>query len=149
MTAFRQPRYLTIDTPDGIASFSGRLATSGPLSLAGPVTITSPNLRDAAKWAGLGVADGAPVPASSATGSLESAGREGPLVQLGAANPERVVDILVGARSVAHQIAKDKSQHLGEDEIKTLKDEIQDVLKNHEKKIDEAIEAKSKEVLEV
>lgn len=53
------------------------------------------------------------------------------------------------ANKHADQIAKDKDQHLSEDEIKTLKEEIQDVLKDHEKKIDDAVDAKSKEILEV
>lgn len=46
-------------------------------------------------------------------------------------------------------LAKDKTAHIPEDEIKTLKDEVQDLLKKHETAIDQAVEAKSKEVMEV
>lgn len=53
------------------------------------------------------------------------------------------------ANKHADQLLKDKSNHYPEDEIKTLKDEIQEALKTYEKKIDDAIEAKTKEIMEV
>lgn len=39
--------------------------------------------------------------------------------------------------------------HVSEDEIKTLKDEIQDLLKKYEKIIDDKVEAKSAEIMEI
>ena len=53
------------------------------------------------------------------------------------------------ANKHADQIAKDKSQRLSEDAVKDLKDEIQNLLKSHEKAIDDAVDGKSKEILEV
>lgn len=49
----------------------------------------------------------------------------------------------------ADGLSKAKDKHYPEDELKTLKDEIQDLLKKHETTIDQAVEAKSKEILEV
>ena len=49
----------------------------------------------------------------------------------------------------ADQLGKDKSAHISEDEIKDLHNEIQELLKKHEKQIDEAVEHKSHEILEV
>lgn len=46
-------------------------------------------------------------------------------------------------------LAKDKTQHLSEDQIDDLKDKIQNMLKQYETDIDKAVEAKSKEILEV
>lgn len=46
-------------------------------------------------------------------------------------------------------LSKDKSQHLSEDQIDDLKDKVQAMLKQHETDIDKAVEAKSKEILEV
>lgn len=46
-------------------------------------------------------------------------------------------------------LEKDKNSHLSEDQIADLKDKVQDLLKKHETAIDEAVAAKSKEVLEV
>ena len=53
------------------------------------------------------------------------------------------------ANKHADQIAKDKSQNLSEDEIKTLKEEIQELLKKKEAQIDEMVEKKAKEISEV
>jgi len=53
------------------------------------------------------------------------------------------------ANKHADQLAKDKSQHLSEDAVKDLKDEIQNLLKGHEKTIDDAVGSKGKEILEV
>jgi len=53
------------------------------------------------------------------------------------------------ANKHADQLTKSKDVHYSEDEIKTLKDEIQSALKKQEEQIDHAVEAKSKEVLEV
>lgn len=39
--------------------------------------------------------------------------------------------------------------HVSEDEIKTLKDEIQDLLKKYEKIVDDKVEAKSAEIMEI
>ena len=46
-------------------------------------------------------------------------------------------------------LAKDKSAHLPEDDAKAAKDDIDQTTKSHETKVDDAIEAKSKEVMEV
>ncbi len=53
------------------------------------------------------------------------------------------------ANKHADQLLKDKTAHYPEDEIKTLKDEIQDLLKKHENEIEQAVEAKAKEISEV
>lgn len=53
------------------------------------------------------------------------------------------------ANKAADALEKDKSVHISEDEIKTLKEEIQDLLKKYESKVDEAIDKKTKEVQEV
>ncbi|MGP1345696.1 MAG: ribosome recycling factor [Phycisphaerales bacterium] len=47
------------------------------------------------------------------------------------------------------QLSKDKDAHISEDELKTLKDEIQEALKARENKIDEMVKHKSDEVLQV
>ena len=47
------------------------------------------------------------------------------------------------------ELAKDKDAHISEDEVKTLHSEIQDLLKKYEKEIDEAVDHKSKEIMEV
>lgn len=53
------------------------------------------------------------------------------------------------ANKHADQLGKDKSAHIPEDEIKSLKDEIQDVLKKYESEIVKMIDAKSAEIMEV
>jgi ribosome recycling factor len=53
------------------------------------------------------------------------------------------------ANKHADALAKQDGQHYSEDEIKTLKDEIQELVKKYEGQIDEIIDAKSKEILEV
>ncbi|QDU72270.1 ribosome recycling factor [Mucisphaera calidilacus] len=47
------------------------------------------------------------------------------------------------------QLAKDKSQHISEDEIEGAKEEIQDLLKKHEKIVEDEVAAKAKEIQEV
>jgi ribosome recycling factor len=47
------------------------------------------------------------------------------------------------------QAAKDKTQHLSEDNVDDAKDEVQKLLKTYEAKVDELITAKTKEVQEV
>lgn len=53
------------------------------------------------------------------------------------------------ANKHADQLLKDKDAHYPEDEIKVLKEEITDLIKAHEKSIEGAVEAKSKEIQEV
>jgi len=53
------------------------------------------------------------------------------------------------ANKHADQLAKDKDQHMSEDEVKTLKNEIQEIVKTHEKIVDDAVEAKAKEIQEI
>lgn len=53
------------------------------------------------------------------------------------------------ANKAADALAKDPSAHVPEDEIETLKTEIQDLLKKFEKQIDDSVEKKSSEILEV
>lgn len=69
------PLDLSVEGVEGTASFGGRLSTAKVLSLAGPVTITSPDLRAAARWSGLAVAEGDTYKQVSITGALDSAGR--------------------------------------------------------------------------
>jgi ribosome recycling factor len=47
------------------------------------------------------------------------------------------------------QASKDKSLSLSEDDVSQAKDEIQDLLKKHEARIDDMIEAKAKEITEI
>ena len=47
------------------------------------------------------------------------------------------------------QLAKDKDQHLPEDEIKSLKEEVQEILKEHESTIDDLVKTKTEEIMEV
>lgn len=47
------------------------------------------------------------------------------------------------------QISKDKTLHLSEDQIEDLKDKVQNLLKQHETGIDQTVDAKTKEVMEV
>ncbi len=53
------------------------------------------------------------------------------------------------ANKAADSLAKQDGTHYSEDEIKTLHDEIQELLKNYESKIEELITKKSKEISEV
>lgn len=53
------------------------------------------------------------------------------------------------ANKQADQLAKDKDAHISEDEVKGLHAEIQDLLKKYEKEVDEAVEGKSKEIMEI
>ncbi|MEN0019431.1 MAG: ribosome-recycling factor, partial [Planctomycetota bacterium] len=53
------------------------------------------------------------------------------------------------ANKAADALGKDKDAHISEDEIDTLKDEIQELLKNYEGKMESAVEAKTKDVMEV
>ena len=53
------------------------------------------------------------------------------------------------ANKQVDQAGKDKTQHLSEDDVEQVKQEIQDLLKKYEKKVDELIDAKIKEVQEV
>lgn len=69
------PIDVTIETPEASATFSGRVVTAKVLSLAGSVTITSPDLRAAARWAGLAVEDGPGYGSLAIDGGLDSAGR--------------------------------------------------------------------------
>ena len=68
------PLDLTVEVPDASASFSGRVSTRNQLALAGTATLASPDLRVAARWAGLAV-EAAEVPMPLAvSGGLESIG---------------------------------------------------------------------------
>jgi ribosome recycling factor len=53
------------------------------------------------------------------------------------------------ANKHAEALEKAKDAHFSEDQIKDLKDKIQNLLKQHETDIDKAVETKSKEILEV
>ena len=53
------------------------------------------------------------------------------------------------ANKHADALEKDKTVHYSEDVIKALHEQVQDLLKKHEKLIDEAVEAKSKEITEI
>jgi len=53
------------------------------------------------------------------------------------------------ANKHADALGKGDAAHVSEDEIKNLKDEIQELLKKHEAEIDRRVAEKSKEVLEV
>ncbi len=53
------------------------------------------------------------------------------------------------ANKLADALAKAPGTSYSEDEIKTLHDEIQELLKSYEAKVEAAIEAKSKEITEV
>ena len=53
------------------------------------------------------------------------------------------------ANKHADQLGKDKSEHMSEDEIKTLKEEIQELLKKYENEINEKVEHKSAEIMQV
>lgn len=53
------------------------------------------------------------------------------------------------ANKHAEGLEKAKDAHYSEDQIKDLKDKIQNLLKQHEADIDKAVEHKSKEILEV
>ena len=53
------------------------------------------------------------------------------------------------ANKQADALAKDDAVHISEDEVATLKDEIQELLKQHEAEIDTAVKAKSEEIMEV
>ena len=69
------PLDLSIEVPDGTASFTGRLSSTGVLNLAGPVTLSSPDLRAVARWAGLEIEQGGAATGIAVAGALESAGR--------------------------------------------------------------------------
>ncbi|MCB1379211.1 MAG: AsmA family protein [Alphaproteobacteria bacterium] len=69
------PLDLTVEAPEGSASFTGRLSTAQSLNLAGSVAIASPDLRAAAHWAGVAVEPRPGDNSLSITGALESAGR--------------------------------------------------------------------------
>jgi len=53
------------------------------------------------------------------------------------------------ANKHADSLAKQEGTHYPEDEIATLKDEIQELLKKYESKMDEAIHAKAEEIQQV
>ncbi len=53
------------------------------------------------------------------------------------------------ANKHADVLGKDKDNPISEDEVKTLHAEIQDLLKKYEKDIDEAVDHKGKEIMEV
>jgi len=53
------------------------------------------------------------------------------------------------ANKHADTLTKQEGEHYPEDEVKTLKEEIQELLKKHETEVDRLVEAKSKEVMEV
>jgi len=53
------------------------------------------------------------------------------------------------ANKAADSLAKQEGTHYPEDEIATLKDEIQDLVKKYEARIDEAIKKKTDEITEV
>lgn len=53
------------------------------------------------------------------------------------------------ANKHADSLAKQQGQHFSEDEIKTLKEEIQELLKKYEAQIDQILEKKTAEILEV
>lgn len=53
------------------------------------------------------------------------------------------------ANKLADTLGTQEGKHYPEDDIKTLKDEIQELVKKYEAEIEEAVETKSKEVMEV
>jgi len=53
------------------------------------------------------------------------------------------------ANKHADALAKQDGTHFSEDEIKTLKDEIQDLVKKYENEIDQMVDAKTTEITEV
>ena len=76
--------------------------------------------------------------------------------QLAAQAKKIAEDTKVACRNVrrdankhADQIAKDKQQNLSEDEVKSLKEEVQELLKKKESAIDEMVEKKANEIMAV
>lgn len=70
------PLELAITTDVGSANFSGRLSTAKVLSLAGPLSLTAENPAEAARWAGLTLAEDMKLPGPlNLEGALDSAGR--------------------------------------------------------------------------
>ena len=70
----------------------------------------------------------------------------------------RVKDLAEQSRVTLRNVRRDnikeaeagkKDNQLTEDDLKAIKDEIQDVLKDHEKAVDGVLEAKTKEIMEV
>ncbi len=53
------------------------------------------------------------------------------------------------ANKHADQLKKNKDEHYPEDELETLKKEIQDLLKKHETEVDKLLEDKTKEIMEL
>ncbi|MEL6329247.1 MAG: ribosome recycling factor [Planctomycetota bacterium] len=53
------------------------------------------------------------------------------------------------ANKHADALGKDKDAHIPEDEVSTLKDEIQELLKKYEGQIESAVKSKSEEIAEV
>lgn len=53
------------------------------------------------------------------------------------------------ANKHADNLAKGTGHHIPEDELETLKEEIQEMLKKYEAEVDTLIEAKSKEIMEI
>jgi ribosome recycling factor len=53
------------------------------------------------------------------------------------------------ANKHAEQLGKDSDAHISEDEISTLKDEIQELLKKYEAEIDTMVKKKSEEITEL
>ncbi len=53
------------------------------------------------------------------------------------------------ANKHADQAAKDKTLHLSEDAVESVKQEIQETLKKYEKQVDQLVETKTKEIQEI
>ena len=69
--------------------------------------------------------------------------------KLGEEQKVAVRNVRRDANKHAEALEKAKDVHLSEDQIKDLKDKIQDLLKKHEAEMDKLVESKSKEVMEL
>mgnify|MGYP001169822354 CR=1 FL=1 len=69
------PITLSFETPEIKAGFDGRLSTVKVFNLVGPVDISITSLRQAARWAGLGIEDGRGFGPLTISGALDSSGK--------------------------------------------------------------------------
>ncbi|MFO1091622.1 MAG: AsmA family protein [Hyphomicrobiales bacterium] len=69
------PVDLAIDAPEVKASYSGRMKLGDVLSLAGTAEMTSPSLRDLARWAGVTIAGNKGLGEASLNGAVDLTGR--------------------------------------------------------------------------
>jgi AsmA protein len=100
------PVTINFTTPEITAGYDGRLSTNKVLSLAGSADISVSNLRQAARWAGLAIGEGAGFGPLTISGAVDSSGRAFAIRQANVALDQVTVfgDVVIDTRNATPKL---------------------------------------------